>query len=267
MIRHLIVAVLILQSVACADSPSAPRPSGSGLYRLATVNGQSLPYLSPPSVSATRTVDRSDLLLGDDGSFGLGLSGQPGYYVSGAYEIVDGEVRLTIPNGDPAVPAARISARIAGDSIVMTEASTADSFRLVYRRAPRPNPPSISGVYQLRSVNGRRDPLTSADTMIAGDRYVSQILFDSIRFDGFFYRRHRSQRTTLYRAQGDSLEGRDEWISFGSYSDHRVYLILLPYAPTLLDAARDSLVIAGDDLIRLTHLRSGTLDERYARTP
>lgn len=256
--RALLVTAALLLG-ACSDDPTNPGPPDAGavLYRLATVNGAPLPYLSLPCFCGEVSVIRSELVLRDDGTFGLGVGGR-GFapFVGGTYVASGSELALTVPSADPATPPTRLSASVRSDSIVLMSAGPLDSLRYVYTRAPLPTAPLAAGDYRLAMVNGRGEPL-SVTVTIDGAEVLTRVHFDSLSFDGFFYRRHRSEETS----HGGGSSGM-RWITHGSYESTPGGVMLRPYTSFSWELARDSLVLGDRELIRSRGAGS-IREERY----
>ena len=124
-------------------------------FRLASVNGVALPYVSPPSVGAYATVDAGDLLLRDDGTFvliGAGVGTE--FWLAGSYSHANSGVKLNAPAGCPSTPVIEINAGVWGDSVTV-DPQPWTAWRWVYRRAVLPGLPIRSGLYTLASINGR----------------------------------------------------------------------------------------------------------------
>ena len=79
-VRRVITSAALSLLAACGDS-TAPA-TGSGLYRLATVNASALPYLCPPSNSTSYycTIYGGELLLRPDATFALAIDGVPYFF-------------------------------------------------------------------------------------------------------------------------------------------------------------------------------------------
>jgi len=269
--RGLFRSALLFAAVltaACGDGVLPPR-AVAGYYRLVTINGQPLPYVSPPSLGlGVVQVWRGDLLLRPNGTFVSGVGGNIGFgfIAEGSYRFSGGEVLLEMDGG----PATNDGAgRMAGDSITfVSESSLGQPLTFTYRRA-QPGPSTVaSAPYRLRSINGRTaEPIVAHDTTIGDTRYVATVLFDSVTFsDGVFFRRHRSESAITYIGGQPGLVSAEEWTTGGAYESGPGWVVLLHYSPPSLSIrARDSLSIASDTLIRRTTLITGTLEERYVR--
>lgn len=261
---RLALIFVALLTAACGDGVLPPR-AVAGYYRLVTVNGQPLPYVSPPSLGlAVIQVWRGDLLLRPNGTFVSGFGGNIGFgfIAEGRYRFSGGEVFLEM-DGGPAVHDG--AGRMAGDSLTfVSESSFEQPLTFTYRRAQLGSSTVASARYRLRSINGRTgEPIVAHDTTIGDTRYVETVLFDSVTFsDGVFFHRHRSESAITYIAGQPGTASAAEWTTGGAYESGPGWVVLLHYSPPSLSIrARDSLSIARDTLIR----RVGTLEERYTR--
>lgn len=264
--RRLAPVLLAIVSAACGDGLVLPR-SVAGYYRLATVNGQPLPYSSPPSIGLGIHVTRGDLVLRPNGTFIHGLGGTlaAGFVVEGRYRLSDRELVLEMTG---AAPGDSPVAHLSGDSIVIVESGLiAQPLTFTYRRAqPAPNVLPADRL-RLRSINGRSDePLVAFDTTIGNRRDVMYVHFDSIAFgDGVFFRRHRSQSAISYVDGDPAIVESEEWTRWGAYDSAPGWVVLAYYSAPFSTSPRDSLSIAGDTLVRRTPLITGVLEERYTR--
>ena len=257
---HVIAAVL----AACGDG-TAPN-DGSGLYRLETVNSLALPYRQPPSNSIPYfEISSAELLLRRDGTFSMLIQGI-GISFDGTYARANGELRLTVPNGEPGKP-----------PLIMTSPASNDSIRIEFLQPPlvllfRPSPMPAQSIraasYVLTQANGRSGlPLTLSDTVLQGTRYVYRVEFDSLWLtDGLFFRQHRAESGTAYLANGDSIRDEDEGLSWGTYTSDGGWVVLRHYfMPVPTQKPTDSLAIGAGTLTRTTRLRAGQTVERYSR--
>lgn len=237
-----------------------------GYYKLASVNGQPLPYNAPPSLGQVLgSIWRGDLVLRPDGTFAHGLGGGIGGLVEGRYRVAGNEI---VFETDALYPGDGTVARASVDQLTFTYTEATDrTLRFTFHRAQLP-PGLPTGGYRLTSIDGRTSPpLVAYDTSFGTTRYVRQILFDSIVVtDGVFFRRHRLWRDSTYRDSG--IDGGEiEWSTWGAYEAVPGQVSLHHYRrpiPTLqLD---DTLSIAGDTLIRRTPASIiGPWEERYTR--
>jgi hypothetical protein len=259
--------LIVLATSACGDGILNPR-SVPGFYRLRSVNGLPLPYITPPSVGLGLTqIWRGDLVLRPNRTFAHGGSGLGGF-VEGSYAMTgDGFVFQM----DGVFPGNGTVARVSGDSITFTYTESTDrTFILTYRRAPLPAPLPNTG-YRLTSINGRTDsPLIAYDTVMEPFRYLSRIPFDSITLsEGVFFRRHRLQLDSSYTlATGPIGADSDEWTVWGAYErapSGTIVVLHHYYQPSGWVRARDTLELEGDTLVRSTRLIIGPLEERYTR--
>ena len=139
---------------ACGDGVSLPR-TAPGYYRLVSVNGQSLPYLSPPSIGAFVQITRGDLVLRPNGTFGHGIGGSVGFgfVVEGTYRLSARELVL-----EGTEPIDDVVARVSGDSIIFTSPDFAGQpMTFTYRRAQVGQHTMPSDRYRLSSINGRTE--------------------------------------------------------------------------------------------------------------
>lgn len=260
------VAFVVAVAAACGDGVS-PLGSVPGYYRLVAVNGQALPYITPPSGGIPPLqIWRGDLVLRANGTFAQGIGGNVGFgfLAEGTYQASNREVTLRL-SGAPA--GSNVTGPVSGDSISLSWLDYyGQPITLTYRRASLPPSSVQSTRYRLRSINGRTaEPLVSYDTTIGGTRYVGSVAFDSLTFsDGVFFRQHRSESAVAYPPSGLPLASAEEWTTWGAYESRAGAVVLLYYGPpTLSIPARDSLSIAGDTLVRRTPLVTGVEEERY----
>ena len=253
-------------AAACGDGVSLPR-TAPGYYRLVSVNGQSLPYLSPPSIGAFVQITRGDLVLRPNGTFGHGIGGSVGFgfVVEGTYRLSARELVL-----EGTEPIDDVVARVSGDSIIFTSPDFAGQpMTFTYRRAQVGQHTMPSDRYRLSSINGRtEEPLVEYDTTIGNQRSVGQVLFDSLMLsDGVFFRRHRSESAIGYVDGDVSTVSSSEWTTWGAYESGPGWVVLQYYSPPPFSsiAPRDSLSIAGDTLVRRTALITGIKEDRYTR--
>ena len=269
--RALPLAVVfgVAVAAACGDGVG-PLRNAPGYYRLIAINGQPLPYISPPSTGTPLAISRGDLVLRSNGSFanGLGANLGLGSVAEGTYQLSDREISLRA-SGVPA--GSEVHGLMSGDSIFFLWPDLyGQTATFTYRRASLPANPVSSPHYRLRSIDGRTaEPLIAYDTTIAGTHYVGNVLFDSLAFsDGVFFRQHRSQSAVTYPPNGLPLAGGEEWITWGAYEPRPGGVVLVHYSPPMISSpARDSLAIAGDTLIRRTTLVTGVREERYVAVP
>jgi hypothetical protein len=255
---------LLATATACGDGITLPGRA-AGYYRLVSVNGQPLPYVSPPSSGLFVQVSRGDLVLRPNGTFKHGLRSNVGFglAVDGTYRLSDGVLVLydTPQSGG-------VSAQLSGDSITVNYFGPADDdLRLTYRRAQLAPTTFPSERYRLRSINGRAgEPLVAYDTTIGDNRSVGYVVFDSLEFsDGVFFRRHRAESAAGYTNGQQTTFSSSEWTTWGAYESGSGWVVLLHYSPPPSIAARDSLSIVGDTLVRRTPLITGIHEERYTR--
>ena len=255
-------ATTLLTAICCltacgtdADGPDA----SSGFYRLASINGTSLPYATGGPLKITR----GELLLRSDGTFIEAIDGV-GTLLEGLYSATSAEIRFRASSSGSGDSSNEFAGAVHGDSIVIGEEGT---LRLVYRRSPLPDAPVRSARYLLSQVNGKGRPLTLGDTVIKGTRYVGRVDFDSITFvDGLFFKQHRRESAISYLTNGDSVVDSKDGRSYGSYFGDTDRLVLDRYYLPLVGQARaDSLALgANSALTRRTRLRVGVLEETYS---
>src|SRR5687768_16282014 len=89
----LAVPLLIAAAVACGDGASTLR-TASGYYRIVSVNGQALPYQSPPRLGLSMRIRRGDLVLRPNGSYshGIGADVGFGFLAEGTYRLLNGQI-------------------------------------------------------------------------------------------------------------------------------------------------------------------------------
>jgi hypothetical protein len=257
----LLLGVLALS--ACSGEPTLPGAI-AGHYELASVNGQPLPYVAPPSIGyATAPILAGDLMLRGDGTYALGAQA----FVEGGWSASGN--RLTLGRlsgaGGPA------TALAGGDSVVIDipgSPSTgvalggSPTMHFVFRRPTRGAPVVTAGTFILTSINGRGEPLTSYDTIAYGMHQVRRVLYDSVLFtDGAFFRRHRTETFIL-----DDDVGINEFITFGSYRGHADSLVLMSYYPfTGQVETTDRVAYEQGQLVRRRAFLSGPYVERFTR--
>jgi hypothetical protein len=250
---------LALIAASCDGGPLIPL-TVPGYFKLVSVNGQPLPYLSPPSSGfGAVSIWRGDLVLRPDGTFRWGIGGFPGFgwAVDGTYSV--GGQELVFRTGTE--PHNEFTAMRSGDSIEFeVSQELSDTLRLTYRRAHRTAPAMPGDTYRLTSINGRTgEPVVFHDTTI-DDRHEVGTVLDSLFFsDGVFFRRHRIERFLVSGPDGVMLAGEENSIQWGAFERGEGWVHLSYY-----DAqGRDSLSIVGDTLIRRTPLITGLREERY----
>jgi hypothetical protein len=265
--RRFALALLLLGSLttACGDGILLPG-TVAGYYRLVTINGRPLPYISSPSQGTPVQVWRGDLVLRPNGTYLLGFGGNRalGFVAEGTYRVSGRELFLRL-NGAPGT--GDDAGQISGDSISLAgQDFSGQPFTLIYRRA-RLGPSAVASArYRLSSINGRAaEPLVVYDTTIGDTRFVATVLFDTVTFsDGVFFRRHRSESAIAYIGGQPSVASAEEWTTWGAYESGPGWVALLHYSPPSLSIpGRDSLSVAGDTLVRRTPLITGPLEERY----
>lgn len=248
---------------ACSDT-SRP-PAAAGHYALASVNGQPMPFVSPPSGGfyyAPLTI--GDLVLRADGTYGLGLT----WFFEGTWTLDGTRLHLAQfmaqgPNGT--------DAEAQGDSVVIdvpgsggngTVYGTSPPMHYVFRRSTAAAPVVTSGTFALTSINGRGEPLMLVDTVVNGMRFVDRVLYDSVTFtDGVFFRKRRAEE---YASNG--VGGYESYDTFGSYRGRPDSLVLTYYRPPSSGmSATDRLAVEQQALVRRTAFTTGIRVERYTR--
>ncbi|HJU68895.1 MAG TPA: hypothetical protein VJ650_11715 [Gemmatimonadaceae bacterium] len=264
--RPIGLAVVLVATIAtaCGDGITLPG-AAAGYYRLVSVNGQPLPYLSPPSLGLVYHVTRGDLVLRRNRTFRHGLGGNIrfGHVVDGTYSLSDGELVLSEgPLGGS------ITGQVAGDSLTLTYFGPADNdMRFTYRRTQLTPTTLPSNRYRLLSINGRTgDPIVAYDTTIGDHRSVIYVDYDSLELsDGIFFRRHRSEAAIGYTNGQATTFSYSQWTMWGAYESAPGWVRLFHYSPPPSIPVRDSLAIAGDTLVRRTPLITGIQEDRYVR--
>jgi hypothetical protein len=167
---------LAIMLAACGSDSTGPA-SVAGLYRLGSVNGQPIPWVSPLSMGYHFGIEHGDLHLRANGSYGLGIGGTGGWLDEGPFRVTGKTVRLLPPGG--AWPDT-ITATLAGDSVVVDRAegelpgdrpvlpAPFPAIRMVFKRTAVPNPVA-PGAFVLVAINGRTS-LVEQDTVIGGDQ-------------------------------------------------------------------------------------------------
>jgi len=264
-VRVTILGALTCFAVACGDDSTSPSAGGS-LFRLATVNSVAVPYVSPPSASIPFfTIPDGQLLLRPDETFTLSIEGLL-VFVDGTYTRTNDELQLTVPNGEPGMAASVLTAPLTRDSIRIDIVQP--PLALVFRASALPSASIRAATYVLTEANGRSNqPVILGDTVVQGTRYVYRVEFDTLWVrDGLFFKQHRHESATAYRAKGDSLRDEYEGISFGSYTSNANWLVLRrSFVPLSSQVPVDSLAVALETLTRTTRLRTGDRVERYTR--
>ncbi|HEY8470215.1 MAG TPA: hypothetical protein VIL18_11260 [Longimicrobiales bacterium] len=252
--RSLIVAALILMVGACGGDTTGPA-RGSGVYRLATVNGMPVPYSSPPSTGLSSTIVSGDLYLRPDGTFGLGVQctctpppfGEctcqvhQGPILEGVWRRDGSTLHLTGHGG------ADIDAELRGDSVMVTFGGAGPVYVFRRDRRARVSPAPVAGTYIMTALMGRPD-LTYEYT-IEGRHYTYQILYDTLTvIDDVFFRRKRAEITVS--AAADTF--RHSFTAAGGFDVDAETLVLRHYAVPAPSAVPrlDSLRILQDGLER-----------------
>jgi hypothetical protein len=237
-----------------------------GYYSLTEVNGQPLPYISPPSLGLGFVqIWRGDLVLRPNGTFAHGLGAGLGGLVEGRYRIAGSEL---VFETDAFVPKNGTVAQVSDGTITFTHTQADDrNLTFTFRRASLPSP-LASNRYRLSSINGRTEaPLVAYDTVMGDTRYLSRIPFDSITIsDGVFFRRHRLQIDSSYTVDiGPIGANVEEWTVWGAYETAPGGKVVLHHysKPSAWVRLQDTLSIAGDTLVRRTPLIIGPYEERY----
>jgi hypothetical protein len=226
-----------------------------------------MPWVSPPSTGFLMAVDYGDLHLRGNGTFGLGVGGSFGWYMSGHYRAHNSnQVRLTPTDG---AAGDTITLTVGGDSAALILQGQVGvitvTHRYVFRRVAQPQ--SITpGLFVLASINGRDSPLVEYDTVMNGERFVTRVDYDTLRFlDAMFYERRRSQSFVRYLTNGDSLLGAVEWMAVGAHDQFAGGVVLRRYFSGGFEPRRDTLWTAGNDLLRRSQFIYGLQEDRYVR--
>jgi hypothetical protein len=157
---------------------------------------------------------------------------------------------------------------LSGDSLAITYPDySGQQLTFRYRRAQLGSSAVPPERYRLSSINGRtEEPLVVLDTTIGDTRYVNLVAFDSVTFsDGVFFRRHRSESAIAYVGGDISSIASEEWTRWGAYESGPGWIVLVHYSVPPSAAARDSLSITRDTLVRRTSLVTGVREEKYTR--
>lgn len=263
--RAALLAIAALVATAACGGDPLSASALAGLYRLATVDGQALPYVSPPSGGGlSAVIPYGDLALRGDRTFGLGIGGPLGGFLSGRFRIAGDEIRFTIPSFGAGQPETEFTGAIGGDSVVVDFASPTESRRHVFRRTQRDPVTVAPGIYTLATINGRGEPLTLHEDVIGGNRHSTRIVFDSITFiDAVFYRRYRAEETVVEYANGEIIVSPSSNEMTGAYGGTAEQLTFRQY----YGIGSDVLTVVGGALVRTSALFGGTLVERYERRP
>ena len=266
--RPIGLAVLLFATAAACGDEITPPGRAAGYYRLVSVNGQALPYISPPSMAYPIRVSRGELVLRPNGTYirGVGGSAGFGFVAEGTYRLSGRELVFRV-HGDTID--SDVVGQVSGDSISFASpALSTEALTFTFRRAQLAPSTVPSDRYRLRSINGRADePLVAHDTTIGDNRSVGYVAFDSVFFsDGVFFRRHRAETTFGYIGDQVSTVSSSEWTTWGAYESGPGWVVLVHYHETQPSMpARDSLSIVGDTLVRRTPMITGIHEERYTR--
>ena len=264
-IRWFCPAILSLVVAACGDGPIGAG-AAAGYYRLESVNGQPLPYLSPPSSGFVDAIEYGDLLLRGSGAFSLGVRAIVGGYSTGRYRVDDEEIRLTVPAPEPGQPAFDITGIAGGDSVVIDVGTAPSVQRYLFRRSERERAPISPGLYTLRAIDDdAAAPFVRYDEVISGNRHTATVLYDSIQFiDAVFYRRHRAENTRTEWSDGNFNESGRAWTVFGAYDRSANGVVLRPYWS--FDEEDDATLTLDDGaLVRHSVVSGVPTEERFER--
>jgi hypothetical protein len=264
---------MLLTSSACDEGPLFP-DGVAGVYHLASINGQGLPFTyvaSPLGGYAGVTIDQGALHLREDRTWGWGvggvgyglLAGRVASFESGTYVGSDNRFRL-IPEPGPLSRSDTLELKVAGDSAVLDAMTTLGQFRYAFQRGAVNIAAMTRHTYLLTSIDGRGPPFLVFDTVYEFDRYVEEVLFDTIAFvDEVFYRQHRHERKVLYPTDGDSSWSSLEWTGYGSYAANTGLAVLRPYGRVGNMPSHDTLQALGAELLRETWSGSRMRQDRY----
>jgi hypothetical protein len=265
-IRAFIPAFLALLAAACGDSPVGSR-AAAGYYRLESVNGQTLPYIAPPSLGfPPLAVQHGDLLLRGSGAFSLGIASIGGGYVTGRYRASGDELRLTAAPTEDGPSSFNVTGIAASDSVVIELGVAPWSHRYLFRRGERDPAPIAPGLYTLDAINDDDDaPFTRYDEVISGTRHVGHIQYDSIQFiDAVFYRQHLAE-SSMVESNGTlmTMSARERTL-YGAYEGSANGVVLRPYW-SFDDEDAATLIIDRGVLIRRTIISGVVTEERFVR--
>lgn len=255
--------LLAVVALACSGGGATmPTLAIDGYYALASVNGQALPYVPPPSVSSpTVSISVGDLALRADGTFGRWVKGSG--FETGRYRADGSTLYLTYP---PRRLGASITDTLvtSGDSLVgrMSGLISSPFVNVVFRRSTSA-PAVTTGLYVLTAINGRGAPFVLTDVVFGTDRFVHRVSYDSITFmDGVFFRQHRMERQVRYLPSGDSLAGYTELVETASYRGQGSSLALYhSFDPT------DILALEQEKVVRRRTMGQVTDIDQYTRQP
>ena len=274
------LALPLALPLGCGDGPTDGRAPLAGRYALVTVNESALPWTGMiGSTGATTTIEGGDLVLRADGTFGVGLTGEPGYFTLGRYTsdsvTSEGERALTLHYfiGPSAADSAHAALLTRGDSVIWTIPS-AEGFpgaRLAFLRTAVA--PAVEGTFALTSVNGDASPPHVILDDAAGDgRFLVAVAYDTLDFhdDGVFFQQHRSEHSFHVTAEGDtSVASVMAWSTWGSYSRTPAGALVLRPFVALWERTPDTVSVAGSGtaLERRWVRPGGTYTERLTRVP
>ena len=260
-------ALLIAASLASCggDGPTGPA-AAAGTYRLRTVNGGPLPYMSQ-TLFGFVSITSGDMVLRRDETFTLGMTDGVGSVALGTYDVSGSALTLRLVGAGSGQPVI-LSGLVAGDSAVV-EVTPSPTFggptmRYAYERySPAPGP-ITNGRYALVAVTGVAQSggpgFVTYDSTAGGSHTVERILYDTLTFsDGVLFHRHQAEELTWNDALSSSSE-RAEW---GSYTGTSGMIVLHPYATP--SASPDSFQATPATLTK-AYTRSG-LALHYAMVP
>ena len=274
--RCVICLVTLLISSACDEGPLFP-DRVAGVYHLASVNGQGLPfaYYTPAHLGyyGGFIIDQGALHLREDRTWGWGvggvghgfLAGPVASFESGTYVGSDNRFSL-IPEPGPLSRSDTLELTVAEDSAVLDATTALGRFRYAFQRGAVNIAAMTRHKYVLTSIDGRGPPFLVFDTVYEFDRYVEEVLFDTIAFvDEVFYRQHRHERKVLYPTDGDSSWSSLEWNGYGSYAANVGLAVLRPYGRVGNMPSHDTLRALGAELLRETPSGNRMRQDRYTR--
>ena len=239
----------------------------ASVYRLTTANGEGLPFSTIGSPLPPFSAVRGDLMLRDDGTYGLGIaSSSPGGagYTEGRWRGHGATLELSFPApGGTEADTVWRPAAARGDSLVLElllystpwpSGVTSYPLRLAFRRVPL-EPSVVAGrTYALRGANeATMAPFVVIDTTYEfGVREISTVVFDTLQFrDGLFYRQHAEIRSLYTYSDGVQTWSAASWNATGLYEGSGSRIVLHTYGPTpQIMPAGDTLTLEGAELLR-----------------
>lgn len=259
--RLLIGSAMILVLDACGGDATGPA-RGSGLYRLATVDGGPVPRHYPPG-TGLQSILGGDLYLRADGTFGLGLQCACAF-LEGSWRLNGSTLRLTGHGGPD------IEAVLEGDSVTTTLGESAPVLVFRLERRAKVSPAPVTGTYVVTALMGRTD-LTFEYTLGA-TQHAFRIVYDTLTvIDDVFFLRKREELSIAVGPSGDTLRSGKSFAVVGAFDADAEILVLRHYADASVAPPQDSLLILENGLERrraTVHPATGqplVWQERYAR--